>query len=160
MSVLWKYVSGALLIALVVAIFAGLSFRTSAAVSAAGRVAAEQRANGLAQDLKQSEAARVAEHAQAVRFGLAANQFEQDKTDAESHASKLAADLRAERVRLRPTWRCPAASVPGVAASAGQPDAAAADRAESAARVVRAAADADAQIRALQAILKSERNEP
>jgi hypothetical protein len=153
-----------LLIALaVLAVTAGMlamHFRWVAAVSTAGRVAAEQRADGLAQDLKQSEAARVAEHAQAVRFGLAANQYEQDKTNAEANASQLAADLRAERVRLRPAWRCPAAGVPGVAASAGQPDAAANDRAESAGRVVRASADADAQIRALQAILKSERNEP
>ena len=155
-----KYLLTALAVLAVTAGMLAMHFRTSAAISAAGRVAAEQRANGLVQDLKQSEAARAAEHAQAVRFGLAANQYEQDKAHAEANASQLAADLRAERVRMRPAWRCPAAGVPGVAASAGQPDAAANDRAESASRVVRAAAESDAQIRALQAILKSERNEP
>lgn len=157
MSMLWKYVSGALLIALVIAIFLVFSFRGSAAISRARADRAELQVTALGDALKQSEAARVAEHAQAVRFGLAANQYEQDKTDAEATASQLAADLRAERVRMRPAWRCPAAGVPGVAASAGQPDAAANDRAESASRVVRASADADAQIRALQAILTAER---
>ncbi|HEV2679152.1 MAG TPA: hypothetical protein VGV14_01505 [Rhodanobacter sp.] len=157
MSVLWKYVSGALLIALVIAIFLVFSFRGSAAISRARADKAELQVTALGDALKQSEAARVAEHAQAVRFGLAANQYEQDKTDAEATASQLAADLRAERVRLRPVWRCPAANVPGIATGAGQPDAAASDRAESAARVVRAAAESDAQIRALQAILTAER---
>ena len=150
-----------LLIALaVLAVTAGMlamHFRGAAAVSAAGRVAAEQRANGLAADLKQSEAARAHEHAEALRFQGIADQFEQDKTNAEANASKLAADLRAERVRLRHVWRCPAASVPGASARAGKPDAEAIDRAESAARIVRAAAEADAQVRALQAILMAER---
>jgi len=151
-----------LLIALaVLAVTAGMlamHFRGAAAISAAGRVAAEQRADGLAADLKQSEAARAHEHAEALRFQGIADQYEQDKTNAEANASKLAADLRAERVRLRPIWRCPAARVPGVAASAGKPDASTEDRSESAARVVRAAAEADAQIRALQSILTAERN--
>lgn len=150
-----------LLIALaVLAVAAGMlamHFRGAAAVSAAGRVAAEQRADGLAADLKQSEAARAHEHAEALRFQGIADQYEQDKTDAETHASRLADDLRAERVRLRPIWRCPAARVPAVGAGAGKPDAAAADRNESAARVVRASAEADAQIRALQSILTAER---
>lgn len=106
---------------------------------------------------KASEAARAAERKQAVAFDAIANQYEQDKAHADADQARLAADLRAERVRLRPVWRCPAAGVPGASARAGQPDAAASDRDESAARVVRAAADADAQIRALQAILTAER---
>ena len=106
---------------------------------------------------KASEAARAAEHKQAVAFDAIANQYEQDKAHADADQARLVADLRAERVRLRPVWRCPAAGVPGASARAGERDAEAADRAESAARIVRAAADADAQIRALQAILTAER---
>jgi hypothetical protein len=152
-----KYLLIALAVLTVTAGMLAMHFRGAAAISAAGRVAAEQRADGLAADLKQSEAARTHEHAEALRFQGIADQYEQDKLHAQADASRLAADLRAERVRLRPVWRCPATGVPEAWAGAGKRDEGAADRSESASRVVRAAAEADAQIRALQAILTAER---
>lgn len=149
-----KYLLAALAVLAVTAVMFAMHFRGAAAVSADLQHQAESRAAQLDASLKASEKARADEHAQAIQFQAIAQQYEQDKTDAQGRADKLAADLRAERVRLRPEWRC---EVPGAPASAGKPDAAADDRAASAARVVRAAADADATIRQLQAVLRAER---
>lgn len=149
-----KYLLAALAVLAVTAGMLAMHFRWALAVSADRQHQAETRAAQLDASLKESEAARKAEQAKAAHFATVAQQYEQDKTDAEAASQRLAADLRAERVRLRPEWRC---DVPQAAPSAGKPDAAADDRAASAVRVVRAAADADAQIRALQAILKAER---
>jgi hypothetical protein len=85
-------------------------------------------------------------------------QNERDKANAQAQYEKDVADLRSGVIRLRRKWQCPATSVPGTPASPGEPDAAADDRAESAARVVRAAAEADATIRALQDIVKADRS--
>lgn len=117
-----------------------------------------------------SRAATRAEHAQAEqlrgviaqereradRFDAIAQQYEQDKTDAQGRADKLAADLRAERVRLRPIWRCEA-RVPATAASAGKPDAANGLQAESVGRIDRYVSELQAQRDGLQEILKAER---
>lgn len=67
------------------------------------------------------------------------------------------ADLRSGALRLRKQWSCPATSVPGTPASSGESDAAAEQRNKDAADLVRNAADADAQIRALQDIVKADR---
>lgn len=149
-----KYLTAGLAVLAVTAVFAAMHFRGAAAVSADRQHQAESRAAQLESALKASEAARAKEHEQATKFQGVAQQYEQDKTDAEDRASKLAADLRAERVRLRPEWRC---DVPAASASAGKPDAAADDRSKGAADIVRAAAEADSQIRQLQAILRAER---
>jgi hypothetical protein len=151
---------GAALALLVAVFFAGYHVAAQAgrikldAVTQANAEAAQHVADLTT---KASEAARDAEHKQAFAFDDIATKYEQDKAHAEADQARLVADLRAERVRLRAAWSCPAAGVPGTSASAGKPDAATEDRDESAARIVRAAADADAQIRALQAILIAER---
>lgn len=88
-----------------------------------------------------------------------AAEYEQDKIDAQAAADRVVADLRADNLRLSKRWAgCPA--VPQAAATAGQPDAAADDRAESAGRIVRAAAECDAQVRGLQAIVLADRSAP
>ena len=148
-----KYLLAALAVLAVAAVMLALYFRGAAAVSADRQHRAEERAAQLDANLKASEAARAKEHEQASQFQAIAQQYEQDKTDAENRASKLAADLRAERVRLRPEWRC----VPQVAASTREPDAAADLRAEGASRLIGNADAADAEIRRLQEALRSER---
>ena len=72
------------------------------------------------------------------------------------------AGLRAGTLRLREQWRgCTAAAgVPGTAASTAGPDAAAEQRSEGARDLVRIAAEADAQIRALQAVIRADRAKP
>ena len=149
-----KYLTAVLAVLAVAAVMLAMHFRGSLAVSRDLQHQAESRASQLDANLKASEAARKAEQAQADKFQAIAQQYEQDKTDAEDRASKLAADLRAERVRLRPEWRC---EVPASATSSGQRDAGTALRAESASRIIGNAAEADAQIRQLQAILRAER---
>lgn len=149
-----RYLLAALAVLVVAAGMTALYFRGAAAVSADRQHQAESRAAQLDADLKASEAARAQEHAQASQFQAIAQQYEQDKTDAQGRADKLAADLRAERVRLRPEWRC---EVPSTPASAGKPDAAAQLRAEGAGHLVGNADAADAEIIRLQAVLRAER---
>jgi uncharacterized membrane-anchored protein YhcB (DUF1043 family) len=154
MSFLLRYWKAIAVIALLGALYVGGLYQGhhSEALKAQAAIAAleAKQAKALA-DAEQK--AREHEAAQSAQFNAIAQQYEQDKAHAEADSKRLAADLRAERVRLRPEWRC----VPKAPASAGKPDAAADDRAASAARVVRAAADADDQIRRLQEILKAER---
>ena len=110
--------------------------------------ASEARAKALSEVIETERAA-------AKRANEIAAQYEQDKLNAESAAKRTADDLRAGNLRLRQQWEgCKAGGVPQANGAAGQPDAAADDRAESAGRIVRAAAECDAQVTALQAILR------
>ena len=103
---------------------------------------------------KQKAAAKEAADRAAI---VAINeQYRKDVSDAQHEAARLAADLRAGRQRLRQQWTCPA-SVPGAAADPTGADAAAAIREQGAVDLVRAAAEADAWISALQSILNAER---
>ncbi|WP_052116153.1 hypothetical protein [Noviluteimonas dokdonensis] len=99
-------------------------------------------------------AARQAEARKAQELAAIADKYEQDKRAADEAQRKLVADLRAGSVRLQERW---AGCVSDVAATAAERDAAARDREESAARIVRAARDADDQIRALQEIVRKDR---
>ena len=99
-----------------------------------------------------------AERAHAADLARIATTYEQEKIDAQAAADRVVADLRADNLRLSKRWAgCPA--VPEAAATAGEPDAAADDRIESAARIVRAAAECDAQVRGLQAVILADRAE-
>jgi hypothetical protein len=100
--------------------------------------------------------AEIKEAQDRTAFALIAKQYQEDVSHAKADARQLAADLHAGRQRLQQRWTCPA-GVPGAAAGAAGIDEAAADRAESAGRIVGAADEADAQIRALQDILRAER---
>lgn len=99
-------------------------------------------------------AARDTERRQAQAIADISERYEQDKANAQKAADRTIADLRTGNLRLQDRWR---GCVSGTAASPGEPDAATADRDASAARVVRAARDADDQIRALQEIVKADR---
>lgn len=83
----------------------------------------------------------------------------QELQHAKQDADAVIAGLRAGTLRLRRDWAgCQAtAGVSQATAGADQPDAAAERRAESAAAIVRIGAEADAQIRALQAVVKADR---
>lgn len=108
---------------------------------------------------KASEAARRAEQTQAVAFASIAQQNEQDKIDAKAYSDRVIADLHTGALRLRDRWATQSLSQQaGVAASTSAPDAVADDRAASAGRIVRAARDADDQIRGLQEVLRVERS--
>jgi len=104
-------------------------------------------------------AQRSAEQKQADAIRQAATNYEKGKADAEQAANQTVADLRSGAVRLRDEWAtCRATSaVVSSAASGRQPDAGANDREASAGRIVRAAAQCDAQVIGLQAALTGER---
>lgn len=102
-----------------------------------------------------SEAARQAEHDKAEELAAIADQYEQEKADALASKDRVIADLRAGVLKLRDDWQCPA--VPGPAPGPGGRDAAAQRPAEAVARVLRIGAEADAQLRACQAIVQAYR---
>lgn len=148
-------VFGVLAVALLVACLFLQNRATRAAVraDAASRraEASEARAKALSEVIETERAA-------AKRANEIAAQYEREKVNAQAAADRTIADLRAGTLRLRERWQgCEARSMSAPAGSSGEPDAAAADRAESAGRIVRAADEADAQIRALQDFIRSER---
>ena len=113
----------------------------------------------IAQQTAAAEAAaRTSEQKISAATAAAAANYEKGKSDAQAVADGVVAALRADNLRLRQTWRCPATvSVPAAPAAAGGADAAADDRSESAGRIVRAAAECDAQVKALQELVLADR---
>jgi hypothetical protein len=157
MSAIYRWACIALALLAIAAGMLAMHFRGSLAVSRALQHRAEERAAQLDANLKASEAARAKEHEQASQFQAIAQQYEQDKTDAQAKADRTIADLRAGTVRLRSQWQgCQARGVSAAPASASQPDADAQLRSKGASDLVRIAAEADAQIRGLQAALKAQ----
>ena len=144
---------------LAVALLVACLFLQVRATRADVRADAESaRAEASEAELQAVSKARDQEREAAKRANEIAAQYEQDKLNAEAAAKRTADDLRAGNLRLRKQWEgCKAGGVPKANGAAGQPDASADDRAEGAGRIVRAADDADAQIRALQDFIRSER---
>ena len=101
---------------------------------------------------------RALEHALVEASNAAAEAFEEGKQNAAKTSKTVVDDLRAGQLRLQQRWdKCEAARVSDAATAAAQLDAAARDREESVGRIVRAAAECDAQVRALQQLIISER---
>lgn len=110
--------------------------------------------------------AKAMERATALERELAAMQveisyaYEQGKQEAEASANRVVVDLRNGALRLRQQWAaCKAEHMPETPTAASEPDAAPTGREESAARIVRAAAECDAQVRGLQELLIAERQQ-
>lgn len=103
--------------------------------------------------------ARAKEQSNAAAIAAIDARHAQELKDAQAKSDAVVADLRDGSLRLRREWAgCEAAAgVSETLASTAKLDAAAASRAKSAATIVRIGADADAQIRALQAVIKAER---
>lgn len=112
-------------------------------VSQAATAAADAKA-------KASEAARREEASRAEAVHYIGQAYERGKTDAQSKADAVAADLRADNLRLRKHWRGCVSTTP---AAAGQPDAAAELRAAGAGDLVRVVATCEAQVRGLQSVI-------
>lgn len=89
---------------------------------------------------------------------LAASNYDRGVRDAEATGAHVLADLRADNLRMHRRWTDAEARARDLSAATpdtGAPDAAADDREESAARIVRAAAECDAQVVALQDIVRA-----
>jgi hypothetical protein len=114
-------------------------------------------------DLKQIESDakdKVRELEQELAEGQVAisEAYERGKDDAEAIGAAVVADLRSGNARLRQRWTsCQAEHLPDASAASSEPDESTRDREESAGRIIRAAAQCDAQVRGLQALLMFER---
>lgn len=149
------YAAAALLL-MALSFAAGWSWRGTRADAASNKAALAQSKAEIAAQTD----ARTTEHASAQRANEIAEIYERGKQDAQDTANRIAADLRAGNLKLRDAWAgCETQRLSDVAASASYIDAGADDRAASASRIVRAAAEADAKIRGLQAVIRSDRGE-
>jgi hypothetical protein len=101
--------------------------------------------------------ARQKEADQRAALHAVAEQYEQEKIDAQERADRTIADLRDGTVRLRNHWQgCIAtASLSGAAASAAVADDGAELREQGARDLVHVGESADAQVRGLQAALNA-----
>lgn len=120
--------------------------------------AAKDQAALAAAQVEASEAARQQEQDKARAANEVAAAYEKGKDDAKAAGDRVAADLRAGVSRLQDRWRgCEARRVPGTADTSSEPDASAADRNDSAGRIIGAGAACDAQVIGLQQFILSER---
>ncbi|HED4877380.1 TPA: endopeptidase [Stenotrophomonas maltophilia] len=147
--------------ALLVALIALAGF----AVWQRGTVAQAERARDNAQTAKKvaeqerdNAIAVIAVERQRVKRAdtIAAKTLEEMR-DAESKGAAVADGLRAGNLRLQQRWAGCEARVSELGASSGPVDDSADDRADSAGRIVRAAAACDAQVRGLQALVRADR---
>lgn len=153
MSILSRVLLGAVLL------LAGIAVWQRGTVAQAERARDyAQTAKAVAEQERDNAIAVIAVERQRVnRAEAVAAQYEQEKADAESKGAAVADGLRSRALRLQDRWAGCEARVSDLAAASGQPDGAADDRADSAGRIVRAAAACDAQVRGLQAIIRSDR---
>lgn len=133
----------------------GKHAKTAAELAMAEHLAADRKAESDHKDkvrqLEQDLATAQADVSEA---------YEKGKKDAETTGAAVTADLRAGNLRLQHRWAgCETQRLADAAAVAGELDAAARDREESAGRIVRAAAECDAQVRGLQELLILEREQ-
>lgn len=132
-----------------------------------GAVRAERAERALAmmqrdaaQQVAMSEAkAREAERRAVERIAEIEAKHASELGRIESEVETLVSDLRAGNLRLHQRWQACTATgeLSAAAARSGIADARADDRAESASRIVRAAAECDAQVRGLQAVIRADR---
>lgn len=104
-------------------------------------------------ELAQANRIITAERANAVAANAVAAQYEQEKADAQAASDRIVADLRTGNQRLHARWQAAIATseLSAAAATAAVADGGPADRHESAGRIVRAADECVAQVKALQA---------
>lgn len=113
---------------------------------------------GLAAQVAEANKTLETERQKAQALAAIAQQYEQDKTDALDREARLRADLAAGTVKLRREWQgCETSRLSDAATATRELDAAAVVRERLAAEIVRLGADADAQVRGLQAVIVADR---
>jgi len=125
----------------------------AADIASAARDKARDERDAAAAALADANAVLALERASAQAANRLAATYEKEKDDAQKDSDRLVADLRAGNQRLHQRWQAvvATAALSAAAAAASQPDGRADDRIESAGRAIGAAAQCDAQVRALQA---------
>lgn len=160
MNAIYGYIIAALLV--VAAIAGGVGYwqggkhaTTAAELAMSEHLAADRKAESDHKD----KIRKLEQDLAAAQAGVS-EAYEKGKKDAEATGAAVAADLRAGNLRLQQRWAgCETQRLSDSAAAAGELDAAARDREESAGRIVRAAAQCDAQVRGLQELLILEREQ-
>lgn len=160
-SKLWQSVAAILGALAVVLLIVALYFRGVAAVSDASAEQAKQEASQARAEVDALRKTLDTERKRADAMTAIAQNYEEEKDAAAAESDRVIADLRAGNLRLRQLWQAQAATadLSQAVARAAQPDEGARDREESAARIVRAADECDAQVRGLQAVIEADRRE-
>jgi hypothetical protein len=158
-NAIYGYIVVALLVAAiagVVGYWQGGKHATMAAeLAMAEHLAADRKAESDHKDK-----VRQLEQALAEAQAGVSEAYEKGKKDAEATSAAVIANLRAGNLRLQQRWAgCETQRLSDTAALAAELDATARDREESAGRIVRAAAECDAQVRGLQELLILEREQ-
>lgn len=124
--------------------------------AAAARDRAESERDSARAELAQAQAVIATERANAAKASAVAARYEKDKADAQAASERLVSDLRAGNQRLHDRWQAAIATgaLSAAAAAGALADGGAADRIESAGRIVGAAAACDAQVKGLQAFAR------
>lgn len=158
-SNLWKLLSGVLGVLAVILLIVALLFRGSAAVANAGKDAAITERDQARAEVDALRGTLETERKRADAMKAIAQTYEEEKDAAAAESDRVIADLRAGNLRLRQLWQAQAATadLSQAVARAAEPDEGARDREESAARIVRAADECDAQVRGLQRVIEADR---
>lgn len=130
-------------------------YSKESALRAMDKAQAESRS--LRADLAVAQETLDTERQYAQRLQAIATRYEGDKNAIERQAASDLADLRSGNLRLREQWRGCEARQAEVGGAASQSDGGADLRAESASRIIRAAAECDAQVTGLQRVILSDR---
>ena len=161
MSLLLRYWPHLLALALAFGAGAWVGYQPGSAKAAKAETALAQYRQEAAEQIAAAESmARQAEHRHAADMARIGQEHQEALRNAQAGYDRTVADLRSGNLRLQERWRSCAASLPGPGGAAGQPDAAADDRSESAGRIVRAAAECDAQVLGLQGVIRADRGVP
>ncbi|MDR2208842.1 MAG: hypothetical protein LBE22_07730 [Azoarcus sp.] len=118
----------------------------------------KERAKLATELAEENKIALTRERELTKQFTAAVSVFEEEKNESIIKSEKVIADLRGDALRLRRQWAgCETSRLSATATSATVINDGADDRAESAGRIVRVAAECDAQVKGLQEILRVER---
>jgi len=159
-NAIYGYIVAALLVAAAIAGGVGYWQGDKHATTAADLVMAKHLAADRKAESDHKDKVRQLEQDLATAQAGVSEAYEKGKKDAEATGAAVAADLRAGNLRLQQRWAgCETQRLSDAAALAGELDAAARDREESAGRIVHAAAQCDAQVRGLQELLILEREQ-
>nr|DAH88589.1 MAG TPA: Rz lysis protein [Caudoviricetes sp.] len=125
----------------------------AADIALAARDRARNERDAAATALADANGVLAAERGRAQAANDLAATYEKEKNDAQKASDRLVADLRVGNQRLHQRWQASVATaeLSAAAAAGSQLDGRADDRIESAGRAIGAAAQCDAQVRALQA---------
>ena len=155
----WKITAGVVAALAVAALIGLLYFRGISALSDARATQAESERDSARQEVVSLKEAIVTERRRTEAMAAIAKDYEEQKDAAAVESERVIADLRAGNLRLRKLWQAQAATadLSEAVARAAELDEGARDREESAAAIVRAADECDAQVRGLQQVIEADR---